>query len=453
MAQVRELFSDLFAYVLLFEQTHQQGEFQPSYEQVRRDIAALLEQQKAAAKRQGMLEQDYHDACFAVVAWADETILKHSTWKHHNQWNAFPLQLEYYDTRNAGEEFFEHLDKLRSEQKEVREVYYLCLGLGFSGRYFLGLEDELKLNQIRHDQAQHLTLPVEDVQDIDKITSQPYQVTPPVGKPITRPRTQLLLIAGLALLVLVPLVWFLASRPSESPSDTSGRQPPLTAEGIRQQIGDQQCAKISVGLQAGVVDLGGRVVSELQRSEVRRVVQNIKGVTQDNDTFQIIPRPFCDVLDLLDPFKRRGEEQNFGLVAHLSKQGTPPVYFNGENFVVEVRTPLKFDSYVYVDYYSTDETVGHLFPNPMETINPFGTNRLLIVGQPNGPHPWLITPPFGQDLLTVIASKTQLFSTPRPEPGEPAEVYIKALRQVLPKDVSKSEVAATFYFIKTQANQ
>jgi hypothetical protein len=65
----------------------------------------------------------------------------------------------------------------------------------------------------------------------------------------------------------------------------------------------------------------------------------------------------------------------------------------------------------------------------------------------------LITPPFGQDLVTVIASKTQLFSTPRPDPGERAEVYIEALRQVLPKDVSKSEVAATFYFIKTQAKQ
>jgi Type VI secretion system protein DotU len=103
MAQVRELFSDLFAYVLLFEQTHLQGEFQSSYEQVRHEIAALLEQQKAAAKRQGMLEQDYHDACFAVVAWADETILKHSTWKHHNQWNTFPLQLEYWVLRVFGD--------------------------------------------------------------------------------------------------------------------------------------------------------------------------------------------------------------------------------------------------------------------------------------------------------------------------------------------------------------
>ena len=42
MANGRELFSELFGYVLLFEQTNQQGEFQPSYEQIRRDIAALI---------------------------------------------------------------------------------------------------------------------------------------------------------------------------------------------------------------------------------------------------------------------------------------------------------------------------------------------------------------------------------------------------------------------------
>src|SRR5215813_3389050 len=288
MAQVRELFSDLFAYVLLFEQTHLQGEFQPSYEQVRRDIAALLEQQKAAAKRQGMLEQDYHDACFAVVAWADETILRHLTWKHHNQWNTFQLQLEYYDTRNAGEEFFERLDRLRAEQKEVREVYYLCLGLGFSGRYFLGLEDELKLNQIRHDQAQHLTLPVEDVQDIDKITAQPYQVSPPVGKPITRPLTHLLLIAGLALLVLVPLVLLLtyglrSSTPpvGEMKLDKAMPDKAELEEKVKQWLDTHpeslQCAKVfvtSADAQTGVVNLAGRVVSPTQSAAVREGIRN-----------------------------------------------------------------------------------------------------------------------------------------------------------------------------------
>src|SRR5207248_5593480 len=103
------LFADLFAYMLLFEQTHLQGEFQPAYEQVRQDIAALFQQEKAAARRQGMLDKHLQEAGFAVIAWADETILKHATWKSQHEWSRHPLQLEYYQTRNAGEEFFEHL--------------------------------------------------------------------------------------------------------------------------------------------------------------------------------------------------------------------------------------------------------------------------------------------------------------------------------------------------------
>src|SRR4030095_15165343 len=106
MTMGHTLFADLFAYVLLFEQAHLQGEFQPSYEQVRQDIAGLLQREKATAKRQGILDKDFQDASFAVVAWTDETILKHTTWKSHNEWNRYPLQLEYYQNSNAREEVF-----------------------------------------------------------------------------------------------------------------------------------------------------------------------------------------------------------------------------------------------------------------------------------------------------------------------------------------------------------
>jgi type VI secretion system protein ImpK len=387
MANGRELFSELLGYVLLFEQTNQQGEFQPSYEQVRRDIAALLEQEKSAAKRQGMLDRDYQDACFAAVAWADETILKHSTWKHHHEWNALPLQLEYFQTRNAGEEFFERLERLRAEQKQVREVYYLCLGLGFSGQYFLGMEDELKLNHIRHEQAQHLALAVEDVQDIDKLTPQPYQVPTEDHGPIERPWTDLLLRAGLPLLILIPIVlalmyWFWLAPPSVPVA-------PL-AERVKQWLdghpGVLECAKVTnVDVQAGVVGLGGRVVSEAQGAEIRKGVLSLERGIQVKDTFQTIPRPFCEVLDLLEPFKKRNEDQAFDLTARLNKQGDLPLYVNNENFIVEVKTPAKFESYVCVDYYSTDETVGHLFPNAEEKSNRFGPNRSYTVGQLNGP--------------------------------------------------------------------
>jgi hypothetical protein len=145
----------------------------------------------------------------------------------------------------------------------------------------------------------------------------------------------------------------------------------------------------------------------------------------------------------------RNEKQGLGLTARPDKQGDPPLYFNSERFSIAVKAPTNFESYVYVDYYSTDETVGHLFPNTAETSNRLAPYSSYTVGQPNGPRPWEITPPFGRDLVTVIASKAQLFAQPRPE-SEPARTYLKDLRQALARDRSTSDLAATFYFIQTQ---
>lgn len=443
MTMGHTLFADLFTYVLLFEQTHLQGEFQPSYEQVRQDIAALFQQEKVTAKRQGMLDKDFQDAGFAVVAWADETILKHTTWKYHHEWNTYPLQLEYYQTRNAGEEFFERLEQLGAAQQAVREVYYLCLALDFSGQYFLGLEDELKLTQMRHEQARHLTLPVESVQDIEKITAQPYEVHPPIGRPVRYPLTRLLLQAGLVLLVTVPLVFFGLKTCSGPPATLQ-----IDAQAIQQRLAQQPCARVSVGVQGGVVELGGRVASASQGAEIRKIVESVKGVTQVKEKFDIIPRPFCAVLDLLEPIKKQAEDRGIDLVTSLNKAGNLPDYYDKESLVIKGKTPTQFDSYVYVDYYGADGMVGHLLPNLKETTNRLESKGSLVVGQPGGPQPLLISAqPPGLELITVIASKTSLFSGLRN--NESAESYLKELSQALSKENVKLDVTATFHFIRT----
>jgi type IV/VI secretion system ImpK/VasF family protein len=458
MADAPDQFSEVFGYVLLFEQTNQQGEFQPAYEQVRRDITALLEQEKAAARRRGILDRDYQDACFAVVAWADETILKHSTWKHHHEWNAFPLQLEYFQTRNAGEEFFERLERLRAEQKPIREVYYLCLGLGFSGRYFLGLEDELKLNQIRHEQAKSLALPIEDVEEVDKLTPQPYEVPTLATGQIKPPWTDLLLKAGLPLLILIPIVlaliyWFWLA-PAPAPGV------PL-AEKVKQWLDSHpevlQCAKVvPMDVQAGVISLGGRVASESQGAEIRKGVQSVERGVQVKDTFQTIPQPLCAVLDLLEPIKKFSEDQAAGVIMSLNKQGRDPLYGNpvyveGEKPIITVKTPTKFPSFVYVDYFMADGGVYHLFPDPKGPIRSFPPTQSLAVGDSaDAGRSWVIQEPFGLELVTVIASKDKLFDPPRPD-QEPAATYISALRQTLPQNLSNAQIAATFYLITSRA--
>jgi type IV/VI secretion system ImpK/VasF family protein len=418
MTKVDTLFADLFAYVLLFEQAHLQGEFQPSYEQVRQDIAALFEREKATAKRQGILDKDVQDAGFAVVAWADETILKHATWKSHHEWNRYPLQLEYYQTRNAGEEFFERLEKLGAAQQTVREVYYFCLGLGFSGQYFLGLEDELKLRQIRQAQATHLTSPIESVQDIDKITAQPYEVRPPLGQPVRRPLTHLLLQAGLVLLIVVPLVYGGLKLWSSAPTSP----PPAVV-----QLPPAPVPK-----------------EESMRDTKPRPPESISC-----EKYEPIQRPFCAVLDLLEPIKKQAADRRIDLVTSLNKAGNIPDYYDKESLVITGKTPTKFESYVYIDYYGADGTVGHLLPNPHEGTNHLESNQLFTVGKLNGqPYIFIKGQPPGLELITVIASKSQLFSVLRND--ETAESYLNELRQALSKDNAKPDVAAMFHFIRTK---
>ena len=54
----------------------------------------------------------------------------------------------------------------------------------------------------------------------------------------------------------------------------------LDAQAIQQLLAQQQCARVSVNLQAGLVDLGGLVTSTSQGAEIRKIVESVKGVTQ-----------------------------------------------------------------------------------------------------------------------------------------------------------------------------
>jgi type IV/VI secretion system ImpK/VasF family protein len=449
---MQELFTDLFAYVLLLEHALLQQEDTPTYTQVRKDIAALLERQQEGAKCHGILEHDYHAACFAVLAWADETILQYPTWPHHAAWNASPLQLEYYQTRNAGEELFARLEHLRPEQHAVREIYYLCLGLGFSGQYFLGLEDTLQLTQIRHEQAQQLSKPVEPIVQLDKITAQPYAVAAPSGKPITSPLTHSLLQAGLALLIMIPLGLFGAYKFWSLPSPATLSPSVVTAAELQQQLAGHPCTQVAVALQTHGVGLSGWVASEAQRAEVRQRVYTLTGVTQVTDTLQLVPPLLCEVVHLLSPLHQAGMAAGLNLGAQLNKSASAPVYRSGEDFAVTVKTPTPFPSYVYVEYYSADGTVIHLWPNPQETPQRVGRDRTLTVHQMAG-NPLEIQAPFGLELVTVVASKTPLFTTPRAV-REETETYLRALRQALLYNGARSvEMAATFAFLTTRQDE
>ena len=68
------------------------------------------------------------------MSFADEMVSA-STWSGRDQWEAQSLEQERFKSSLAGQKFFENIDALRDSQRQVLEIYYVCLTLGFEGGY------------------------------------------------------------------------------------------------------------------------------------------------------------------------------------------------------------------------------------------------------------------------------------------------------------------------------
>ncbi len=114
----------------------------------RQQFRAALQQADAEARRRGYTAEDIQLAIFAVVAFLDESILNLRS-PVFADWPRQPLQEEFFGHHIAGEVFFQHLQRLIGANEshataDVLEVFYLCLLLGFAGRYSIGGRGELR---------------------------------------------------------------------------------------------------------------------------------------------------------------------------------------------------------------------------------------------------------------------------------------------------------------------
>jgi type VI secretion system protein ImpK len=151
--RLTDCFSELVAYVTYFLKSVDRK--QPPYEQIKADIHRLLSESEGCVKRELVSHENYDQARFAVCAWVDEVILD-SSWEGRHLWQKERLQRLYYDTTDAGEAFYERLNALGLHQRDVREVYYLCLAMGFTGQYCQA-GDEYLLGQLKTSNLKLLT--------------------------------------------------------------------------------------------------------------------------------------------------------------------------------------------------------------------------------------------------------------------------------------------------------
>jgi type VI secretion system protein ImpK len=137
-----DIYADLFALANHLKEAKSLGPI----ETLRSHLMTLLDRANREAKWLDLPADTLDSARYAVVAFLDEMILC-SPCPDREWWSAHKLQLELFNEDAAGAGFFQRLETIQKTHpvnKDLLEVYYLCLVLGFEGRYKIHRRDQLK---------------------------------------------------------------------------------------------------------------------------------------------------------------------------------------------------------------------------------------------------------------------------------------------------------------------
>ncbi len=195
--RLRDCFVELIAYVGYFLKNGTPDSM--SFSQVQADINRLLSESENMMRQGGISPEDYDEARFAICAWIDEALLS-SSWQGRTQWQRESLQRRYYQTADAGEEFFERLNRLGPHQQDVREIYYLCLVMGFRGRYHQK-GDEPLLEQLMTSNLKYLLGSSVGLPSLDRVVLFPEGYPVETAHSAPSPRGALFTPGVLAVLV------------------------------------------------------------------------------------------------------------------------------------------------------------------------------------------------------------------------------------------------------------
>jgi type VI secretion system protein ImpK len=163
--RLADCFTDMITYTIMLRQ--KSGLKNISFDQASAHMNRLIRESESLSEKCDSTGEDYDLARFAVFAWIDETIMG-SSWGGKNDWQGEQLQRKYFQTSDAGELFFQRLNTIGPHQNHIREVYYICLALGFTGQYH-NQGDEMLLAQLKLSNLKLLTGSSMDLPTLDQL--------------------------------------------------------------------------------------------------------------------------------------------------------------------------------------------------------------------------------------------------------------------------------------------
>ena len=227
--------------------------------------------------------------------------------------------------------------------------------------------------------------------------------------------------------------------------------PPADLPALRAALAEQQCALLEVEQKDGTILVSGTVAAETVQDQLPTLLDQHGFGTRHRLEVDLAPSALCEPLAMLAGERAANLRRPVPLAIHLPSGQAG--FKGGQHLLFDVAAP-DFPAHLQVDYYTMDGTVIHLLPNPLETSSQVEAHVLRRLGdRVAGGRYWSIGPPFGHELIVVIASSSPLFTAPRPE-AEPATNYLPDLQRALEAAATDPEAVppvAAARFIVTSA--
>ncbi|WP_456299891.1 hypothetical protein, partial [Falsiroseomonas oryzae] len=196
---------------------------------------------------------------------------------------------------------------------------------------------------------------------------------------------------------------------------------------LAQALPPLSCSLVSGTVAPDRVTLRGVVGRGAPERALRDAVAAAAGSLPRDWRVHSFDAPFCLALDALRP-----AVQPFGTPGALqvALAGNATRLRDGDNITVVLNGP-DFPAYLHVSFLVHDGTLAHLHPTPTDPARMLPAGATLRLGDPSiGGPAWAVGPPYGMDLVIVVASSVPLFDRPRPE-DEDTVAYLRDLRAAL----------------------
>ena len=245
---------------------------------------------------------------------------------------------------------------------------------------------------------------------------------------------------------VLPITPAAPSSPGVASAPPSSTPAPPTLAAVSAALASLPCSALAASIQDRAVQVRG-FVPQHGEAQVNERLATLPGVASTKVDVQHVSSDKCDVLKQLGSYWTRNWQA--GHVAALTARMPNGVLTEGDPLVVDVRTP-GYDSYVNIDYYVLDGSVVHMVPGPRVKGNQAPANYSATVGSGGD---WIISKPFGQEMVVLLITPAPLFDAPRPESESRAD-YLHALDARLKQLVArygKEHIVADFAQITSKA--